>query len=331
MDKKQRALEISEELLLEIESRKIDDHSVILKCLSIARLISDMDSVEWLQYELGGYPRTESDYIEPNAWNIGEKHGRCYMSDGKKYMFSELASEIISKVESSKLAIRNFTTSGVSTSGDHALTAMSKLTNTVTNNTNNLRDTIETKTKRLSILRSQYYDYALKVNIELSFSNRVTSIFNLYKEDVDLKMLEISGDTVKKLQAIETALDSSNPEVYSQALTTCRRLFEDIANILFAKLFPDYKEKFFRTKSGKEISVGEGNYQNRLSAVIEVLQEQSINKTLIGSSVFFTIDWIENLCKLQHKGVHADITKDEALRCVIHTYICLGDILKLVN
>ncbi len=32
---------------------------------------------------------------------------------------------------------------------------------------------------------------------------------------------------------------------------------------------------------------------------------------------------------LQCKGVRSGITKQDAIRCIIHTYICLGDILAL--
>lgn len=47
-------------------------------------------------------------------------------------------------------------------------------------------------------------------------------------------------------------MDESNPERYSQVLTSCRRLWSDIAKILFDEVLPDYKGNSFKTKSGKE-------------------------------------------------------------------------------
>ena len=37
----------------------------------------------------------------------------------------------------------------------------------------------------------------------------------------------------------------------------------------------------------------------------------------------------DNLTDLQCKGVHHDVTRQDATRCIIQTYICLGDILSL--
>jgi hypothetical protein len=328
MDKKQRALELSEELLEEIELRKIDDHSTILKCLSIARLIGDTSSVQWLQFELGGYTDTDKGIPEP-AWSIACQHGRKYIKNEKPYIFTELASELVSKIEASKLAIGSFSTAGASVSGEWAMGAMSNLTSTVSHATADMRNDISRNERRLSILRGQYYDYVLRVSIELRFSNKVSEIFNIYKQEVDIKMLEISSDAIKKLSAIEENLNSDNPESYSQVLTTCRRLFGDISNYLFTKYYPKFEGKTYTTKSGKGISIAGDNYLNKLSAVIEKLEDKSPSKSLIGSQIIFMIDWIENLNNMQCKGVHSDISKDEAVRCIIHTYICLGDILKM--
>ena len=137
----------------------------------------------------------------------------------------------------------------------------------------------------------------------------------------------MSKETLLKLQAIEGKINSGNPEMYSQALTTCRRLFESTAVELFSKHFPDYKDKVYKTKSGAEIDVSGNHYKNKLSAVIEKLEGKSMKKTLVGSNVIYLLDWIDNLSNLQCEGVHSDITKEDAERCILQTYMCLGDIL----
>mgnify|MGYP001037659646 FL=1 len=117
--------------------------------------------------------------------------------------------------------------------------------------------------------------------------------------------------------------------MYSQALTTCRRLFEGTAKELFDKYFPDYKDKKYTTKSGKEIDVSGEHYKNKLSAVIERLEDKSPSKSMVGSNVIYLLDWMDNLTDLQCKGVHHAVTRQDATRCIIQTYICLGDILSL--
>jgi len=334
MDKKQIALELSEELLGEIESKKIDDHSAILKCLRIARLVGDEKAIRWLQYETSGYEVLNNEsspelFLHPDAYCVARERGRFFLLDGKTLFFGELVGELISTLETTKTtleSLKNFNLS--SAGGDLSIRMVNDNYNFFINTTKTCTAKIKSLETKLARLRSQYYDYALKINIELNFSHKVANIFSQYQHNVDIEMIGLSSDTIKKLNAIEQNLNSDNPEVFSQVLTTCRRLFEDIANVLFHNYYPNYSDSTFKTKSGKEINVTGNYYLNRLSAVIEKLQDKSPNKTLIGSSIIHTIDWIENLNDLQCKGVHSDITKDEALRCIIHTYICVGDILK---
>lgn len=329
MTKVEQALIVSEKVLDGIENENISTSSALLQCLRIARLLEDVDAIIWLQYEYGGYPRVDKGNIDKKAFAIACNNGRGYIEEEKELVFLELASELESRIISFQNAINNFSTQGVSVSGTDSYVAIRRLTDTVQDSTSSLLKSIFISENKLAKLKGAYYDYALKKQIELSFSNVVTDIFAKYREVVDSALSGLSSQTVLKLQAIEDKINSDNPEVFSQALATCRRLFENVATELFDKYFPNYSEKTYRTKSGTDIDVSVEHYRNRLSAVIERLQNKSIGKTLVGSNILYLLDWIENLNNLQSKGVHADITKDDAMKCIIHTYVCLGDILNL--
>lgn len=100
----------------------------------------------------------------------------------------------------------------------------------------------------------------------------------------------MSKDAILKLQAIEDKINSNNSELYSQALTTCRRLFENTANELFNKHFPNYKDKNYKTKSGKKLilvgNIIKISYQ-------QLLKNQKINlqqRVLLAAILF--IFWI---------------------------------------
>lgn len=183
----------------------------------------------------------------------------------------------------------------------------------------------------MASLRTKYYEYALVKQIELIFGDIATDIFTNYREKVENEFSGLSKETILKLQAIEGKLDSDNSEMYSQALTTCRRLSENVSVELFEKYFPDCSNKMFKTKSGKEIDVSGDHYKNKLSAVIEILEGKAVNKTLVGSNIMYLIDWIDNLNNLHCKGVHANVSRDDAEKAIIQTYICLGDILNMQN
>lgn len=331
MTKSEQALEICDKILEGVELQTLSTSSVLLLCLRVARLLNDTEALIWLQYENSGYPLTEDGHVVSSAWKIAYDNGRGgYNKDKKKIIFTELASEIESKISSQKSAIGNFSTEGASVSGEWAMRAMNDLTTTVTSSTGALLKGISENEKKLSILRGKYYDYALKKHIELSFSNTTADIFSTYRETVDNHFSKLPAEILVKLQAIEDKINSGNAELYSQALTTCRRLFVSVADELFEKLFPDYKEKTYTTKSGKEIDISGDHSLNKLSAVIETLQDKSSDKTLVGSNIIYLLDWMKNLNDLQCKGVHSEITKEDAMTCIIHTYICLGDILSLL-
>jgi hypothetical protein len=39
--------------------------------------------------------------------------------------------------------------------------------------------------------------------------------------------------------------------------------------------------------------------------------------------------WLKQINDIQNAGVHSEGTEEQAKRCIIHTYIALGDILSL--
>lgn len=327
--KRLQALNACEKVINGIEDGQITTSSALLLCKKIARLVNDVEGQEWLSYEYGGYPTTKDGYITDESWRLAVRHGRSFYNKEKELrIFTELAAELEESIASARIALNNYTTQGYSVTGEMALLATERMTLRVSQNTNNLLQTNKTNEKRLSILKSQYYDYAVKWQIDLQFGNTAKKIFEEYQENVSLFFSGLSTATLQKLSAIEDMMEDGNPERYSQVLTSCRRLWEDTARQLFAELLPD-KEKTFKTKTGKEIDVSGDHYNNKLSAVIETLQGKAAKNTLVGSEIIYLIDWMEQINNLQSSGVHSDVTREQAMQCIIHTYIALGDILKL--
>lgn len=163
----------------------------------------------------------------------------------------------------------------------------------------------------------------------MQFGNTAKKVFGEYQEKVSLFFSNFSTTTLQKLNAIETLMEDGNPERYSQVLTSCRRLWEGVAKQLFEEVLSDHRAKTFKTKSGVEIDVSGDHYNNKLSALIETLQSKATKNSLVGSEIIYFVDWMEQINKLQSSGVHSDITRDQSMQCIIHTYIALGDILKL--
>lgn len=328
--KRMQALDACEKVINGIEDGEITTSSALLLCKKIARLVNDLEGQEWLSYEYGGYPTTKEGYITDESWGLAIRHGRSfYNKDKERRIFTELAAELEESIASIRVALNNYTTQGFSAAGEMALLATDRMALRVSQSTNDLLQANKTNEKRLSILKSQYYDYAVKWQIDLQFGRTAKKVFEEYQEKVSVFFSNLSTTTLQKLTAIEELMEDGNPERYSQVLTSCRRLWEGTAQVLFEESLPDYKDKMFKTKSGKEIDVSGDHYNNKLSAVIETLQEKAAKNTLVGSEILYLIDWMEQINKQQNSGVHSEITREQAMQCIIHTYIALGDILKL--
>lgn len=328
--KRMQALDACEKVINGIEDGEITTSAALLLCKKIARLVNDAEGQEWLSYEYGGYPKDKDGFITASGWKLATNHGRSFLNkDKEQRIFTDLAAELEEAIESSRIALSNYTTNGFSVSGELALLSTERMTLRVSQNTNDLLQANRTNEKRLSILKAQYYDYATKWHIDLQFGKTAKKVFEEYQEKVSVFFSTLSATTLQKLSAIEDLMEDGNPERYSQVLTSCRRLWEDTAHFLFKETLPDYDEKTFKTKSGKEIDISGDHYNNKLSAVIETLQEKAAKNTLVGSEILYLIDWMEQINKLQNSGVHSEISREQAMKCIIHTYIALGDVLTL--
>lgn len=332
--KRDQALEACDKVILGIEDGTISISSALLLCKRIARLVNDLEGQEWLGYEYGGYPRGKDGYILHEAWQTGANHGRSYQTEdneGKRstVIFTELCSELEATIDSDIKAINNFSTQGYSVSSDYAIAATGQMVKGVAQNTNQLRQSIKNAERHLSILKSQYYDYAAKWQIELRFGSTAKKVFDEYQEEVDKYFSSLPTTTLQKLNAIEDLMEDGNPERYAQVLTSCRRLWSETAKVLFSEVLPGYTATSFRTKSGKDIDVSGDHDNNKLSAVIETLQSKAAKNTLVGSETIYLVDWMEQVNSRQSAGVHSDVTREQAMQCIIHTYIALGDILSL--
>ena len=333
-DKRQQALEACEKVINGIEDESISISSALLLCLKIARLVNDIDGQEWLGYELGGYPNAPTGGILASAWKYAKEHGRVfkYINPNGQYtdgMFSDLCAEMEKSIKSLQAALNNYTTQGYSVAGDYAALATANLTNEVSKHTYNLLKNIKTCEKRLSILKSQYYDYAVKWQIELTFGHLTKTIYESYQEKIDQYYSLLPKTILQKMGAIENMMQDGNPENYAHVLTSCRRLWTEIANHLFSEVFPNHPSDTYKTLSGDEKVVSKGHDNNRLSAVIEKLQSKAPKNTLVGSGIMYLSDWLKQINDIQNAGVHSEVTEEQAERCIIHTYIALGDILSL--
>ena len=186
---------------------------------------------------------------------------------------------------------------------------------------------MESATEVLASRRTFIYNYALRKHYEIRFSSLAEDVFTRIRARVDSSIGLAIPDTVNKLTASYENLRSDNPEDWANAVHSCRRVLQDLADAVF----PSQKEARTRHVDGseKEIGLGADQYVNRLVAYIEDSSESRRFAEIVGSHLAFIGDRLDAIFRAAQKGSHATVTREEADRYVVYTYLVVGDILSL--
>ena len=171
----------------------------------------------------------------------------------------------------------------------------------------------------VNILYNRVYKETINILSYLKFGGIIETIFEDTKKLVDSKLVDVCPDAIEKFTSTYERLKETNPESWAQAVTTCRRILKDFADAI-------YPPKDTPVNGRK---VGEDEYINRLWAFASEKSKSDTNKELIQSEVEYIGRRIDSLYDLTCKGTHAEISKDEAERAIIRTYLLIGDLIAL--
>lgn len=173
----------------------------------------------------------------------------------------------------------------------------------------------------LNYVRKRAHEFASTLYNQLKFSGTVRNCFDVLKSEVDDKLLDLNPALAEQLMLAFKAISAQKDEEWSQALTTCRRLLEGLAD----ELYPA------STEVSKGRALTQAQYVNRLWAFMDKSIESDSNKELAKSHVDFLGAWIEKTNKLSNKGVHADVSQVEAVKAVFHIYLVVADLLEYLD
>jgi hypothetical protein len=171
------------------------------------------------------------------------------------------------------------------------------------------------------------YDYISKKYYELKFSGLAEDAFSRIRESVDNSIGSLVPTGDQKVMSIYKNLESDSSEDWSNAVHSCRRVLTDLADAVF----PPQVEPRYKNLNGKEIKIKleQENYKNRLICFVEDHNDSERFEDLVGSHLKFLEDRLESVIEAANKGTHSIITREEADRYVVYTYMIVGDILSL--
>lgn len=324
------ALGLSEDLLRAIELSQIPLTNVALMAARLARLLNDFDHQKIFEYECGGYPSSPTG-VSPEVWRLADLAGRTYEKKDKEevktYARLESIEKLEAQLESSKLGIDAARDPNVSISSSNPHQFVGSGGGNWAER-KRLHESISEASAKLGSRRSFIYSYVLQKNLELKFSGIAGDAFSRIRLVAD----ELIGGTVpsaaQKFVAVYENLQSDNPEDWSNAVHSCRRILQDLAD----HLFPATDTPRTKLVNGKEIrvSLGADNYINRLVCFTEDNSTSERSEEIIGSQLKYLGDRLDSLFRAAQKGSHATISRrDEAGRYVVYTYMLVADLLKL--
>jgi hypothetical protein len=161
------------------------------------------------------------------------------------------------------------------------------------------------------------YKHARRV---AEWKNKYADLLGFMVDDVICRLGDTTPELANKLwAALSTFEGAETDEQYAQVSVTCRRVIDYVADALF----PPTSE----IRNGKKL--GPGNYRNRLLAYVGEQVASSTSLEVIASSMELFAKHVEALENLTHKGVHSDVQREGARRCLLRTVLLLDDIISL--
>ncbi len=328
------ALNLSEDILRNIELSEIPLTNIALKASRLGRLLNEYDAQKIMEFEAGGYPSTPTG-IPPDIWRLaiiaGRKQEIKDKETGKTKVFAYIQpiAEWEQIIDTAGKAIEAAREPDVSIAYANPYQYVyPPLGYSMERQT--IRTDAGTAAMRIAERRSFIYRYVLQKHYELKFSGIADDIFSRTRERVDSCIGKYVPEAVKKLSAIHDNLRSENAEDWSNAVHSCRRILQDLAD----ELFPPQEEDRIKTEKGKTLTIklGKGQYINRLIAFIEDHSSSTRFKHIVGSHLKFIGERLDSIVEAAQKGSHdVIVSPQEADRYVIYTYMIIGDILSLLE
>jgi hypothetical protein len=324
----EEALSLSGEIIADIELSRVPLANAALKSGRLARLLNQYDDQKIFSFEVSGYPSTP-DGVHPEVWRLALLAGRVRATrdpntkKDSESAYMESIERLESTVEASKIALQAAQDRDVSiSSANPNQTVFTPIGNS--NERLNLRTAISNATDKLASRREFIYGFATRRHYELKFSSIAQDVFSSVRDAVDRDIGDLVPSAVQKFSAVHENLRSDNPEDWSNAVHSCRRILQDLADAVY----PSETPKRLSSK-GKEINVGPDAYINRLVCFAEDNSGSERFSELVGSHLGFLGDRLDAIFQAAQKGSHSVVGQVEANRYVVYTYMVAGDILSL--
>lgn len=297
-------LELSKELLDDIELSRLSAEALLLKASRLARWVGSEEIKSWINLEMKGYN-------SPNEISVKYMGitGRWSDKDKGKGYLGTLA-QIESALEAENIKLSSMTTPDTSGEWAYKIRTMHEQQQRSTSNDISILSGIKGR------VLAHLHGFVSEVYYEKEFDSLSESIFEKYKSEVDTLIAVNCGDVLEQIPFVMSRLAEGDNESISQALTTVRRIIDSFAD----SIFPPTDETI--KMNGNEVSLGSNRHQNRINAYVFKRIDSKARKTKIRQN-------LANLYSRVSTGVHSDVSAEEAKALFLNAYLFLGEVLHI--
>ncbi len=288
--------------------------------------MNDFDAQTMFRYEASGYP-TSPDGVPAEPWRLSMAAGRRFQQPKpgdaiQEVMFLESIDVLLEQVATGKTGLEAASDRDVSVSSANPYQIVQPpASNSIERMA--LKSQIETAAGRVASRRALIHDYAIRHHYPIKYSGVAQDAFSQVRAVVDARIATVVPDAAQQFTAVHDNLRSDNPEDWSNAVHSCRRILQALADAVF----PPTDQP--RTSGRKVISLGPDQYINRLVCYAEDHSSSARFQGVVGSHLGFLGERLDAVFQASQKGSHASVSSEEAHRYVVYTYMLVGDLLSL--
>lgn len=316
-----------------------DDSSVPLsvvlnKTIRVARLRSDWPAVLWLLMEIRG-PNDEQAKqragIELAAHFSAEEMARLWKQAVEAFV-SERSLNMQKGVLATSIAEAEVTAAGLREQASHLEPAaglegwaLERAAADLGGARVQLLNAAADAEHVLARVRSRVSDYLAQTEQQIAFGQVSADVWERNRAFVDAELAKVAPDALNQFQATYRRQAEDESEARSQALLSCRRVLNSVADALYPA-----RDEPVIGRDGKEHPMTDDKFVNRLvQFVCEALPSAA------GQVIEAELDdfgrRLDALNDLSSKGVHAKVTQAEVDLCLIRTYLFVGDLMRLAK
>lgn len=171
-------------------------------------------------------------------------------------------------------------------------------------------------------VKTRCLNYAIRTEKQLLGQKKSQGFLQECQNLVNNYFKQHSEDVYTKLQKATQLIDSTDPEDHSLLLTQIRRAIKAAADYFYPPL-----QHPTVCLDGQERLLGNDQYLNRLNEYLMKNIERSSSKTLLKTEFEHLSVFMKKLNEIASKGVHAEVTMNEAKQGLIGIYMFLHNLI----